>query len=264
VGITLAFDDGVRSESARQWLDWSLWSQCDRTCGNGLKSRVRNCSGGYPGDVGCQGASAESIHCTSDPCKDCPYSKWTFQSTDAPATQFLRSQANQEGRSIVNFSFCVHVTPHEYVKGTLGMYTNPGSMEPAVMIAGRGDALFDDYKLNVVLGQSIQTFVIEQEVQPGWICLTNTGDGATLVYNDESWSLDSDQLDTIELIGGGVLTAGLGFSGTLANLFLTSTPVDYTTLTVNETCFNPDDLIATLLPANLISNQGEPVFSERK
>lgn len=144
------------------------------------------------------------------------------------------------------------------------MYTNPGSMEPALMIAGRGDALFGDYKFNVVLGQSIQTFVIEHEIQPGWICLTNSGTEATLRYNDELWTLDSSQFDSMELNSGGVLTAGLGFSGTLANLFLTSTIVEYTALSVNETCFNPDDLIATLQPANLISNQGEPIFTERK
>ena len=55
------------------------------------------------------------------------------------------------------------MTPDEFVKGTLGTYTNPDELEPAFMIAGRGDALFGDYKFNVVLGQSIQTFVIGQD-----------------------------------------------------------------------------------------------------
>jgi hypothetical protein len=76
--------------------------------------------------------------------------------------------------------------------------------------------------------------------------------------------MDNAGFENFELIGGGVLTAGLGFSGTLSNLFLTSTVVEYSTLNTNETCFDPNDLIASLLPANLISSQGEPIFAERK
>ena len=68
----------------------------------------------------------------------------------------------------------------------------------------------------------------------------------------------------IRLSSGGILTAGLGFSGTLANLFLTSNIVEYSSLTLNETCFTPDDLIATLKPTNLISNQGGATFAESK
>jgi hypothetical protein len=60
------------------------------------------------------------------------------------------------------------------------MYTNPGSMEPAMMVGGRGDALMGGYKFNVVLGQKIHTFVIENEIRPGWICLTKNASVVSL------------------------------------------------------------------------------------
>ena len=46
-----------------KWNDWSEWSQCDRTCGNGEQTRQRYCLNGNVGDIGCIGAVVEIKQC---------------------------------------------------------------------------------------------------------------------------------------------------------------------------------------------------------
>ena len=45
----------------RQWTAWTQWS-CSTTCGDGIQSRTRNCTGGTCGQ--CPGSAAESQPCT--------------------------------------------------------------------------------------------------------------------------------------------------------------------------------------------------------
>ncbi|EDO32334.1 predicted protein, partial [Nematostella vectensis] len=46
------------------WSEWSPWSNCSVSCGNGTQSRSRNCS-----HVKCKGDSVESRVCVSAACK---------------------------------------------------------------------------------------------------------------------------------------------------------------------------------------------------
>ena len=56
-----------------QWGSWSSWSSCTKTCGEGKKTRSRECdspSPAYGGDH-CEvynGNKSHSISCNNDPC----------------------------------------------------------------------------------------------------------------------------------------------------------------------------------------------------
>lgn len=53
------------------WTDYK-YTDCDVTCGGGLRSGIRACINGIPGDVGCEGDESKVEACNTD---QCPY--WT-------------------------------------------------------------------------------------------------------------------------------------------------------------------------------------------
>ena len=53
-----------------EWADWAGWTQCDVTCGNGTRSRDRNCENGDPGDFGCYGEQNQTESCNTSPCRE--------------------------------------------------------------------------------------------------------------------------------------------------------------------------------------------------
>ena len=59
------------------WGDWSNWTDCTTTCGNGTKSRYRNCDNPLPQHGGeyCTGDSRQSEHCSWQSCS--VVGKWT-------------------------------------------------------------------------------------------------------------------------------------------------------------------------------------------
>ena len=52
------------------WIPWSEWSECSRTCGDGLQLRNRTCSNPVPSNGGkeCVGNATESLHCKEADC----------------------------------------------------------------------------------------------------------------------------------------------------------------------------------------------------
>ncbi|XP_062521112.1 A disintegrin and metalloproteinase with thrombospondin motifs adt-1-like [Corticium candelabrum] len=60
------------------WSLWSVWSQCDRTCGNGTKTRRRSCDNPVPvNGMDCEGASEDQTECLVTKCLvDCEWSHW--------------------------------------------------------------------------------------------------------------------------------------------------------------------------------------------
>lgn len=50
------------------WLDWSEWSTCSVTCGNGTQFRNRTCDGPYHGGADCVGDLNESRDCSPRLC----------------------------------------------------------------------------------------------------------------------------------------------------------------------------------------------------
>ncbi|XP_052786176.1 coadhesin-like [Mya arenaria] len=63
------------------WSDWSVWSGCDVTCGNGEHSRDRTCT--YPapahGGLDCTGLNADRKTCNNNPCPI--HGGWSFWSS---------------------------------------------------------------------------------------------------------------------------------------------------------------------------------------
>jgi len=51
-----------------QWGPWDEWSECDASCGEGSRTRVRTCNGKK-----CVGSSVESEDCNLDACDECKY-----------------------------------------------------------------------------------------------------------------------------------------------------------------------------------------------
>jgi len=61
------------TECPGTWQAWTSWSQCSKTCSEGVKTRSRECVGNVPGGPGCLGASDESQPCQDAICQG----KWT-------------------------------------------------------------------------------------------------------------------------------------------------------------------------------------------
>lgn len=59
---------GVRCVSSGFWLPWSSWSPCSVTCGTGLSTRQRVCSGPFNGGLPCDGNASESVTCDMQAC----------------------------------------------------------------------------------------------------------------------------------------------------------------------------------------------------
>ncbi|XP_013410370.1 sushi, von Willebrand factor type A, EGF and pentraxin domain-containing protein 1 [Lingula anatina] len=55
------------------WGPWSLWSECTRSCGSGMRTRNRQCDNPPPSPGGrpCSGNSLEREQCNTDPCPAC-------------------------------------------------------------------------------------------------------------------------------------------------------------------------------------------------
>ena len=53
------------------FTDWSPWSNCSEECGEGLKTRTRNCTNPLPqfGGEDCEGNGKEEESCKN---KECP------------------------------------------------------------------------------------------------------------------------------------------------------------------------------------------------
>jgi len=51
-----------------KWSEWSSWTGCTVTCGNGTRGRMRYCQGGIVGSAGCTGNTTETVVCNKNPC----------------------------------------------------------------------------------------------------------------------------------------------------------------------------------------------------
>ena len=54
------------------WSNWSIWSLCSKTCGNGTRTRTRTCTSPSPtnGGLNCTGRNVEHERCTVR--QECP------------------------------------------------------------------------------------------------------------------------------------------------------------------------------------------------
>ena len=50
------------------WSDWSLWSECSRSCGGGRQSRMRECLTEGAAKLNCTGDVVELKDCNTHPC----------------------------------------------------------------------------------------------------------------------------------------------------------------------------------------------------
>ncbi len=52
------------------WSNWSEYSKCSKTCGEGQRQRNRECNNPAPNEYGtqCEGKSVEVISCNNEPC----------------------------------------------------------------------------------------------------------------------------------------------------------------------------------------------------
>lgn len=53
-----------------KWSPWSIFGQCTKTCGGGVKHRSRKCDNPAPANGGknCRGPSKQSHECNTFPC----------------------------------------------------------------------------------------------------------------------------------------------------------------------------------------------------
>ena len=66
---TTVEENGCSKEKCPFWSDWSAYSDCSVTCGDGRKTRTRECINGQPGILGCQfGETIDQIPCSKAKC----------------------------------------------------------------------------------------------------------------------------------------------------------------------------------------------------
>ena len=68
------------------WGQWSsAWSACSKTCGDGVRTKTRQCNNPAPlhGGIDCSGNSAETQACKE---KDCPGRNYCFNSSYVQVT----------------------------------------------------------------------------------------------------------------------------------------------------------------------------------
>ena len=55
------------------WGEWSAWSACTKSCGFGVRMRVRSCDNPAPSENGrdCKGENTQTVNCKSGDC--CKY-----------------------------------------------------------------------------------------------------------------------------------------------------------------------------------------------
>ncbi|KAK3089127.1 hypothetical protein FSP39_001055 [Pinctada imbricata] len=60
------------------WGEWSLWSECNQTCGSGTKTRERSCIGPWDGGKECVGDTQEIELCNTQSCAiDGQWEEWS-------------------------------------------------------------------------------------------------------------------------------------------------------------------------------------------
>ena len=64
-------------DCAATWSSFGSWSRCSNSCGSeGTKTQSRQCHGGIPGEVGCEGNSTAKRSCNRNPCRKLLYFKY--------------------------------------------------------------------------------------------------------------------------------------------------------------------------------------------
>ncbi|XP_067679122.1 A disintegrin and metalloproteinase with thrombospondin motifs adt-1-like isoform X3 [Haliotis asinina] len=64
------------------WLSWGAFSECDQTCGGGLRSRKRDCDGPFFGGADCSGSEEEQEVCNEQNCPvDGEWKNWEIWGT---------------------------------------------------------------------------------------------------------------------------------------------------------------------------------------
>ncbi|CAF5216381.1 unnamed protein product, partial [Rotaria magnacalcarata] len=67
------------------WGSWTIWAPCSGTCGNGTRSRFRNCSGEYNGGNPCVGSTLQYDTCNTN--VTCPTDGgWSSYTTFGPCS----------------------------------------------------------------------------------------------------------------------------------------------------------------------------------
>ena len=93
-----------------EWTTWSSWSTCSKSCGQGLKSRNRDCKGPWHPNYlkyKCRGAKDESQSCSVQDCTGQWSSTWSnWSACNATCGQASRHRSRQclEGQNCIGES----------------------------------------------------------------------------------------------------------------------------------------------------------------
>ena len=58
------------------WQNWGIYTECTVSCGGGVRTRRRSCSGGEVGELGCEGMDVEESSCAEETCPG-SWTAWT-------------------------------------------------------------------------------------------------------------------------------------------------------------------------------------------
>lgn len=79
VGLIGIFYGTFKVTTPGKFTQWSNWSTCPVTCGDGVQTRTRTCTAPSPGAFGldCEGARMQKVDCREKPCPiDGGYTEW--------------------------------------------------------------------------------------------------------------------------------------------------------------------------------------------
>ncbi len=85
------------------WTQWSYSAACTRSCGVGMRNRIRTCIG----QDGCIGPSTDRQHCNVHPC---PLGTWSVWSHWSPCSQSCNGGQQQSTRYCIGTGNCLGTT----------------------------------------------------------------------------------------------------------------------------------------------------------
>ena len=81
-----------------KWGPWKNWCPCSVSCGNGRRTRSRDCIGADPGHENCQGENMEFADCNNGPCPEWGnWGSWSECSVDCGVGKETRTRICERG-----------------------------------------------------------------------------------------------------------------------------------------------------------------------
>uniref|UniRef100_F6V6U3 Peptidase S1 domain-containing protein n=1 Tax=Ciona intestinalis TaxID=7719 RepID=F6V6U3_CIOIN len=182
----------AREQRMATWKRWERWSECDRSCNFGTRTRVRRCRNGVVGGIGCIGPVFQNRRCRN---KRCPLwfdankgsLPWMVTLRRYPSFSFFCGGSIIDKNWILTAAHCVENKPESY-RGILGNYFNKMVDEEETIVGFSSVHIHKSYNDNtldndIALLKVAEPIVFNDHVKP--VCLPEYNAGVSYVPNTD-------------------------------------------------------------------------------